>query len=99
MRHGADIAFTSAGAVILDGNLHGVRRCLLISRAAMRKVKQSVGYALAYNVVAIPLAAGCLLPSFGISLSPGVAALMMASSSLAVVGNALRLRLELQSIR
>ena len=62
-----------------------------LSRAALGKIKQNLAWALFYNLFAIPLAAGALLPSFGVAVSPSVAGGMMAVSSLAVVSNSLLL--------
>lgn len=64
-----------------------------LGRATLSKIRQNLAWALAYNVVGIPLAAGALLPSAGICLNPSVAAGMMAVSSVAVVSNSLLLRL------
>lgn len=66
--------------------------CLDLGRATLAKIRQNLGWALAYNAFGIPLAAGALLPGYGLALSPSVAAGMMAFSSVAVVGNSLLLR-------
>src|SRR5262249_55206569 len=63
-----------------------------LSRATMRNIRQNLFFALAYNGIGIPVAAGALYPAFGIRLSPIIAAAAMAASSLSVVGNANRLR-------
>lgn len=63
-----------------------------LGRATFGKIKQNLGWALAYNLVGIPLAAGALLPTFGIALNPSAAGAMMAFSSIAVVSNSLLLR-------
>jgi len=63
-----------------------------LSRATMRNIRQNLFFALAYNAIGIPVAAGILYPFFGIRLSPVIAAAAMALSSLSVVGNANRLR-------
>jgi Cu+-exporting ATPase len=55
-------------------------------------MKQNLGFALIYNALGVPIAAGLLYPAFGLLLSPMVAALAMSLSSVSVVGNALRLR-------
>jgi Cu2+-exporting ATPase len=65
---------------------------LQLGRAALGKIRQNLAWALMYNVVGIPLAAGVLLPQYGVALNPSVAAGMMAFSSIAVVGNSLLLR-------
>lgn len=65
---------------------------LALGRATLSKIRQNLTWALAYNIVGIPLAAGALLPSMGISLNPSAAAAMMAFSSVAVVSNSILLR-------
>jgi Cu+-exporting ATPase len=67
-------------------------RTRLLSRATMRNIRQNLFFAFAYNAIGVPVAAGVLYPSFGILLSPVIAAAAMALSSVSVVGNALRLR-------
>jgi Cu+-exporting ATPase len=69
-----------------------VANAITLSRATMRNIRQNLVFALAYNAIGIPIAAGILYPAFGIRLSPIVAAAAMALSSLSVVGNANRLR-------
>lgn len=63
-----------------------------LGRATLAKIKQNLAWALAYNLVGIPLAAGALLPGFGVALNPSAAGAMMAFSSIAVVSNSLLLR-------
>lgn len=63
-----------------------------LGRNALGKIRQNLGWALAYNLVGIPIAAGVLLPEYGISLNPAAAGAMMALSSVAVVTNSLTLR-------
>ena len=63
-----------------------------LGRATLAKIKQNLAWALAYNLVGIPLAAGTLLPGFGVALNPSAAGAMMAFSSIAVVSNSLLLR-------
>jgi len=65
---------------------------IALSRATMRNIRQNLVFALAYNGIGIPIAAGVLYPAFGIRLSPIIAAAAMAMSSLSVVSNANRLR-------
>ncbi len=65
-----------------------------LSRATLSKIKQNLWWAFAYNMVGVPLAAGVLLPSAGIALTPSIAGAMMGISSLAVMGNSLLLQLE-----
>jgi Cu+-exporting ATPase len=92
MSGGADVAVESAGVTLLKGDLQGLVRARRLSRAVMRNIRQNLVFAFAYNVAGIPLAAGLLYPLTGRLLSPGVAALAMALSSVSVIGNALRLR-------
>jgi len=92
MGTGTDVAIESADATIISGELDGVVTTLDLSRATMRNIHQNLGFALGYNGLGIPIAAGVLYPAFGITLSPMVAGLAMALSSLSVVTNAVRLR-------
>jgi Cu+-exporting ATPase len=92
MGTGTDVAMESAGVTLLRGDLNGIVRARRLSRAVMRNIRQNLFFAFAYNVAGIPIAAGVLYPSFGILLSPVVAAAAMALSSVSVIGNALRLR-------
>jgi Cu+-exporting ATPase len=77
---------------LVKGDLPGIARVRLLSRATMRNIRQNLVLAFAYNVLGIPLAAGVLYPRFGLLLSPIVAAAAMSLSSVSVIGNALRLR-------
>tara|TARA_R110002110_G_scaffold415612_2_gene651655 strand:- start:118941 stop:119168 length:228 start_codon:yes stop_codon:yes gene_type:complete len=70
----------------------GAVRARRLSRATMRNIRQNLFFALFYNAVGVPIAAGVLFPFFGILLSPMFAAAAMSLSSVSVVGNALRLR-------
>ncbi len=90
---GTDVAMESADVTLMRGSLHGVADAIAISRATVRNIKQNLFGAFAYNVVAIPVAAGALYPLFGVLLNPVVAGAAMALSSLTVVSNANRLRL------
>jgi hypothetical protein len=74
------------------GDLAGITRAIVLSRATMRNIRQNLVFAFAYNVIGIPIAAGVLYPNFGLLLSPIIAALAMSLSSVSVIGNALRLR-------
>jgi Cu+-exporting ATPase len=89
---GTDIAIESADVVLMSGDLTNVPNAVAVSRATMRNIAQNLFWAFGYNVVLIPVAAGALYPAFGILLSPMLAGLAMALSSVSVVGNALRLR-------
>jgi heavy metal translocating P-type ATPase len=89
---GTDIAIESADVVLMSGDLRNVPNAIALSRATMRNIRQNLFWAFAYNTALIPVAAGALYPAFGVLLSPMLAALAMAFSSVFVVGNALRLR-------
>jgi Cu+-exporting ATPase len=93
MGTGTDIAIESAGVTLVKGDLMGIVRALRLSRATMNNIRQNLFFAFIYNVAGIPIAAGVLYPSFGLLLSPIVAAAAMAASSVSVIANALRLRL------
>jgi Cu+-exporting ATPase len=92
MGGGADVAIESAGVVLLGGDLLGVLRARRLSAAVMRNIRQNLAFAFVYNTAGVPVAAGLLYPSLGILLSPQIAALAMALSSVSVISNALRLR-------
>jgi Cu+-exporting ATPase len=89
---GADVAVEAADVALMRGDLAGVARAIELSRQTMRTMKQNLFWAFIYNVVGIPVAAGVLYPAFGILLSPILASLAMAFSSVSVVSNSLRLR-------
>ena len=89
---GTDVAIEAADITLISGSLAGVVTAIELSRATMRNIRQNLFFALAYNAIGIPLAAGVLYPFFGIRLSPIIAAAAMALSSLSVVTNANRLR-------
>jgi len=78
----------------VKGDLRGIVRARRLSRATMRNIQQNLFFAFVYNALGVPVAAGVLYPSFGILLSPVIAAAAMSFSSVSVVGNALRLRRE-----
>jgi Cu+-exporting ATPase len=92
MGTGTDVAMQSAGVTLVKGDLAGIARARTLSHATMRNIRQNLFLAFVYNALGVPLAAGVLYPVFGILLSPIVAALAMALSSVSVIGNALRLR-------
>ena len=92
MGTGTEVAIQSAGVTLVKGDLAGIARARGLSRATMRNIRQNLTLAFVYNVAGIPIAAGVLYPSLGLLLSPIVAALAMALSSVSVIGNALRLR-------
>ena len=89
---GTDVAIEAADITLISGSLAGVATAIGLSRATMRNIRQNLFFALVYNAVGIPVAAGVLYPLFGIRLSPMIAAAAMALSSLSVVSNANRLR-------
>jgi P-type Cu+ transporter len=92
MGTGTDVAMESAGITLVKGDLRGILRARRLSRATLRNIKQNLFWALVYNSLGVPLAAGVLYPFFGILLSPIIAAAAMSFSSVSVIGNALRLR-------
>jgi Cu+-exporting ATPase len=92
MGTGTDVAMESAGVTLVKGDLRGILRARLLSRATMHNIKQNLFFAFGYNALGVPIAAGILYPFFGILLSPIIAAAAMSFSSVSVVGNALRLR-------
>jgi P-type Cu+ transporter len=92
MGTGTDVAIESAGVTLLGGDLTGIVRARRLSHATMRNIRQNLFFAFIYNAAGVPVAAGVLYPTFGILLSPIVAAAAMALSSVSVIGNALRLR-------
>ena len=92
MGTGTDVAMQSAGVTLVKGDLGGLGRARRLSRATMRNIRQNLFFALVYNAVGVPIAAGVLYPRFGLLLSPMVAAAAMSFSSVSVIGNALRLR-------
>jgi Cu+-exporting ATPase len=92
MGTGTDVAMESAGVTLVKGDLRGIARAAVLSRATMRNIRQNLLFAFGYNALGIPVAAGVLYPVFGILLSPIFAGAAMALSSVSVVTNALRLR-------
>jgi len=92
MGTGTEVAIQSAGITLVKGDLAGIARAIVLSRATMRNIRQNLAFAFAYNTIGIPIAAGVLYPAFGLLLSPIVAALAMSLSSVSVIANALRLR-------
>ncbi|HEY0107881.1 MAG TPA: HAD-IC family P-type ATPase, partial [Rhizomicrobium sp.] len=92
MGTGTDVAMQSAGVTLVKGDLAGLARARVLSRATMRNIRQNLVLAFVYNVIGVPIAAGALYPRFGILLSPMLAAAAMSLSSVSVIANALRLR-------
>lgn len=92
MGTGTDVAMESAGITLVKGDLRGIARAAVLSRATMRNIRQNLTFAFGYNALGIPIAAGVLYPAFGLLLSPVFAGAAMALSSVSVVTNALRLK-------
>jgi Cu+-exporting ATPase len=78
----------SAGVTLVKGDLAGIVRARVLSRATMRNIRQNLFLAFVYNVIGIPIAAGVLYPAFGGLLSPIIAAAAMSLSSVSVIANA-----------
>ena len=92
MGSGTDIAMETSDVVLMNGSLRGVAHAVELSKATIRNIHQNLFWALFYNSLGIPIAAGVLYPAFGILLSPMLGAAAMSMSSVFVVTNALRLR-------
>ncbi len=92
MGTGTDIAMSSAGVTLIKGDLMGIVRARGLSESTLKNIKQNLFFAFIYNALGIPVAAGILYPTFGILLSPIIAAAAMSLSSVSVIGNALRLK-------
>ncbi|MBC8985373.1 copper-translocating P-type ATPase [Pedobacter sp. N36a] len=92
MGTGTDVAIQSAAITLVKGDLNGIAKARLLSHKVMGNIKGNLFFALGYNVLGIPVAAGLLYPFFGILLSPMIAALAMSFSSVSVILNSLRLR-------
>jgi len=92
MGTGTDVAMNSAQVTLVKGDLRGVARARQLSQATVRNMYQNLVFALIYNALGVPIAAGVLYPFFGVLLSPLIAAAAMSLSSVSVVSNALRLR-------
>ncbi|KAK9864697.1 hypothetical protein WJX84_012091 [Apatococcus fuscideae] len=94
MGGGVDAAAEVAGIVLLGDRVSQVLDAVQLSQATFAKIKQNLGWAFGYNIIGIPLAAGALLPSAGIALTPTVSGALMGLSSIFVMGNSLLLQLE-----
>ncbi len=92
LKSGTDVAVETAGIVLMRNQLTDVVAAIRLSRATFYKIQQNLFWAFAYNLLGIPLAAGILLPSLGLVLSPAAAGALMAFSSVSVVMNSLLLR-------
>ena len=92
MGTGTDVAMSSAQVTLVKGDLRGIARARALSESTVRNMYQNLSFALVYNALGVPIAAGVLYPFFGLLLSPLIAAAAMSLSSVSVVSNALRLR-------
>ena len=92
MGTGTDVAMESAAVTLVKGDLGGIVRARHLSRAVMRNIRQNLFFSFVFNAAGVPIAAGVLYPTFGLLLSPIIAGAAMAFSSVAVIGNSLRLR-------
>jgi Cu+-exporting ATPase len=92
MGTGTDVAMESAAVTLVKGDLTGIVRARRLSRAVMRNIRQNLFFSFVFNAAGVPIAAGVFYPAFGLLLSPIIAGAAMAFSSVAVIGNSLRLR-------
>ena len=92
MGNGTDVAMESAAVTLVKGDLRGIVRARKLSREVMRNIRQNLFFSFVFNAAGVPIAAGVLYPTFGLLLSPIIAGAAMAFSSVAVIGNSLRLR-------
>jgi len=92
MGTGTDVAIESASITLVKGDLGGIVKAYRLSDVVLKNIKQNLFFALIYNTIGIPIAAGVLFPVFGILLSPMIAALAMSFSSVSVIANSLRLK-------
>jgi Cu+-exporting ATPase len=92
MGTGTDVAMESAAVTLVQGDLGGIVRARHLSRATMRNIRQNLFFSFVFNAAGVPIAAGVLYPWFGLLLSPIIAGAAMSLSSVAVIGNSLRLR-------
>lgn len=92
MGTGTDVAIESAAITLVGGDLQALVKARALSAQVMRNIRQNLFFALVYNSVGVPVAAGLLYPFFGVLLSPMLAAAAMSFSSVSVIANALRLR-------
>jgi Cu2+-exporting ATPase len=89
---GTDVAIETADVVLMRSDPLDVAIALRIGKGTVRKMRQNLGWAIGYNVIALPIAAGVFYPSLGIMLSPEIAAISMSGSSVIVAVNALLLK-------
>ena len=88
---GTDIAKESGGIVLMRSDVDDVSKAIMLSKKVVRKIKENLFWAFAYNVILIPVAAGVLYPLFGLLLNPIFAAIAMAASSVTVTMNSMLL--------
>ncbi len=89
---GTDVAMEAADIVLMKSDLEDVATAIELSKATIRNIKENLFWAFFYNIICIPVAAGCFYAAYGLKMNPMVAALAMSFSSVFVVSNALRLR-------
>jgi Cu2+-exporting ATPase len=99
MAGGVDAASDVSKVVLMGDQLHQVADAIELSRKTLAKIQQNLGWAFCYNIVGIPLAAGVLLPKYGLALTPSISGALMGVSSLAVMANSLMLQLEVKGMR
>jgi Cu+-exporting ATPase len=89
---GTDLAREAGDAILLHGDPHQIVEAIRLARHTLRIMRQNLGWAMGYNMIGIPIAAGVLYPALGILLSPVIASAAMAMSSVSVLSNSLRLK-------
>eukprot|EP00882_Tetradesmus_deserticola_P032618 GHRQ01037121.1.p1 GENE.GHRQ01037121.1~~GHRQ01037121.1.p1 ORF type:complete len:207 (-),score=98.89 GHRQ01037121.1:1-621(-) len=99
MAGGVDAASDVSKVVLMGDQLHQVADAIELSRKTLAKIQQNLGWAFCYNIMGIPLAAGVLLPKYGLALTPSISGALMGVSSLAVMANSLLLQLEVKGMR
>ena len=92
MGSGTDIAIESAGITLMNSDLKQISKSITLSKATMQTIKQNLFWAFIYNLIAIPVAAGILYPTFEFLLNPMIAGAAMSLSSISVLSNSLRLK-------
>jgi Cu+-exporting ATPase len=92
MGTGTDLAREAGDTVLLRGEPKSIVAAIDLARATLRTMRQNLGWAVGYNIIGIPIAAGLFYPVFGILLSPAIASAAMALSSVSVLANSLRLK-------
>ena len=92
MGNGTDVAIEAADITLINKDLKSVATAIVLSKKTMKTIRQNLFWAFGYNVILIPVAMGALYPLFHILLNPIFASVAMATSSISVVGNSLRLK-------